>query len=262
MTTPYAPATSLAPSYPRVSNSSANLDVEVSLSPAEIATFEPLSELYGIITTLEALERLYLKDELIKTVRNANQEAHIEDNYTPHVQRLLGQYRSLLRVPETKERFGSLEQFVQENAMTCPLALQRISAGVPATLEESTPEKSASDAQKAPEKRGVNSRAVAEATRDFITCMDSIKLGMTGRNYLYPFMSNVFSSLNKVLGAGSDDESDDESEKIDFEGKDKLLQWLIKLYNMPEESDLSHEESMELLKDLETGLKNFCASLE
>ena len=75
--------------------------------------------------------------------------------------------------------------------MDCPAALNRlVISGVPATVEH----------RAAAAASTTNSAAiVAKCAQNFITAMDSLKLNMVAVDLVYPLLSDLSSSSNKLL---------------------------------------------------------------
>lgn len=94
--TPYIPRSALSATI--------NLDEEVKLSTTstERDLYDSLAEIYSIITTLDALEKAYLKDSIT------------EADYTETCSRLLKQYKSNLADETVHRAFGDLESFKRE----------------------------------------------------------------------------------------------------------------------------------------------------
>ncbi|GMM34339.1 ESCRT-I subunit protein [Saccharomycopsis crataegensis] len=267
---PYAPvSTRVFPSHHMVRQSPA-LSKEITLDATSRESTEALSEIYSIIIVLDLLEKSYLKDGLFAKTKDPDTKEEVTiDTYTPTALRLLNQYNSLLKLPDVKTQFIDLNTFKKNYGLSCPLASERISAGVPATMVSSITKESSSSDKK---NTGVSSRAVAEATGSFITLMDALKLNYKAKDQLYPLLSDLVTSVNAVLSDGDEDssesetDSDDEeptsSKKLDFEGRSKLVGWLVKLNNMKADEELNAEDTRQLLFDLETAYKNFYTCLE
>jgi ESCRT-I complex subunit VPS28 len=228
------------PPYAPVSGStlratSHNLDIEVPLyqTPKERETVESLGELYSIISVLDIVEKAYVKDTIS------------EDEYTPTVLKLLAQYNTLLKNEQIQREFGSLSQFKQKYGLHCPQATSRIDIGVPATVEHAVNYSSRSN----PQSVSSNARAVAEATGNFITVMDALKLNYRAKDQLHPLLSDLMTSVNKVSSR-------------EFEGRPKLIEWLIKINKMNVYDELGEDDSRQLLFDLDNAYKGFYTMLE
>jgi hypothetical protein len=77
-------------------------EVKLSTTSAERNLYDSLAEIYSIITTLDALEKAYLKDSIT------------EEDYTQTCSRLLKQYKSNLADETVSKAFGDLESFKRE----------------------------------------------------------------------------------------------------------------------------------------------------
>lgn len=246
----YAPtSTQKNPSYNKIRNSSINLDQEVSLfnTVQQREVYESLAELYSIITVLDFIEKSYVKDTLNKDG---------QDQYTPTVLRLLAQYNTILKNSEVNKEFVSLDHFKKNYNLNCPSATSRIEIGVPATVEHAINIPSSSGLGNSTGNGnggvggGASARAVAEATGNFITCMDALKLNYRAKDQLHPLLSDLMTSVNKV------------SSNKEFDGRGKLIEWLIKINKMNINEELSEEDSRQLLFDLDNAYKGFYTMLE
>lgn len=77
-------------------------EVKLADNSAERDLYESLAEIYSIITTLDALEKAYLRDSIK------------ESEYTETCDRLLRQYKSNLADDSVHAAFGDLERFKTE----------------------------------------------------------------------------------------------------------------------------------------------------
>lgn len=234
---PYAPISHLSGRTP-----SAALNEEIKLyeTTKQREFWESLAEIYSIIVALDKLERAFLKDSV------ASQE------YTPICLRLLAQYNTILKNTDVAAEFVDLDTFMNKYHMSHPHARQRLEIGVPATVENQTsaapmPSSSGTDT---PTGSGVSGRAVAEATGAFITTMDGLKLGYKAKDQLHPLLSELMTSVNRVTNAA------------DFDGRAKIVQWLIKLNQMKVNEELSEEDVRQLLFDLDNAYKSFYTTLQ
>ena len=218
---------------------------------------DDLAEIFSILQVLELVEKSFLKDYLTD-----------KDKYTLTVLRLINQFLIILKSMELEtykqivrkilpsiatDNLNFLHLFLAKFNLSCPLAIKRIDAGIPATIETLGAQiHSQADG-------GIKSaRLVAEATGNYITCMDALKLDYNTKAQLHPLLSNLVVSLNDlvILKAG------DVSQSIDFPGKLKLVSWLIKLNGLGENEELTSKETDHFLEDLEDAYKGFYTSLE
>ncbi|KAG8932472.1 Vacuolar protein-sorting-associated protein 28 [Tulasnella sp. 418] len=207
--------------------SALSLDEEVRLytTNTERERYESLATLYGIIVSLDYLERAYVRDSI-----NAAQ-------YSPACTRLLSQYKTMLKLVSAD--VPNLEEFMRRYKMDHPAALHRLKVGVPATVEH------ASD----PEKGAETSKWVAETTQSFITFMDALKLGMRAKDQLHPLLQVLMTGYSKFKGSA------------EWEGRSKIVQWLITLNAMKASDEISDEQTRQLLFDIDHAYHEFFRSL-
>ena len=74
-------------------------EVKLSTNPAERDLYDSLAEIYGIIITLDGLEKAYIKDSVT------------ESEYTEICSRLLKQYKNILSDETVSREFVDLETF-------------------------------------------------------------------------------------------------------------------------------------------------------
>jgi ESCRT-I complex subunit VPS28 len=229
---PYAPTVSA--SYSRVGPA---LDQEVRLytTAQQREKYESLAELFSIIVTLDKLEKAYVRDSISQS------------DYTPACLRLVAQYNTILKNEDVLEEFGDIESFKKKYHMDHARATSRLKIGVPATVEQAVEPKLA----QVPGSilSGLSAKAVAEATGNFITTMDGLKLNFKAKDQLHPLLSELMTSLNKVTNS-------------DFEGRAKIVQWLITLNAMKINEELSDEQARQLLFDLDNAYKAFYTTLQ
>ncbi|KAG5367128.1 Vacuolar protein sorting-associated protein 28 [Yarrowia sp. B02] len=221
---------------------SLNEEVRLYSSPKERERYENLAELYSIIVSLDYLEKAFLKDSVA------------QQDYSSICTRLLSQYNTLLKDEGVQSEFVSLQSFKDKYGLDCSLATQRISVGIPASVVI-TPQASAlasanTEGRSTPTGEGPStSRAVAEATGNFITCMDALKLNYSATDQLHPLLGDLMTSLGKVTNK-------------DFAGRDKIVKWLITLNNMKATESITEDQSRQLLFDLDNAYKGFFAELD
>ncbi|KAF2868799.1 VPS28 protein-domain-containing protein [Massariosphaeria phaeospora] len=221
--TPYIPRSALSATI--------NLDEEVKLSTnsAERDLYDSLAEIYSIVVTLDALEKAYLKD----SVR--------EGDYTETCSRLLKQYKSNLADETVARAFGDLESFKREWDMECPRATERLRVGIPATVEQGPSHKPSQQGESA------DATLVVNATENFITLLDAIRIGLIEKDTLHPLLVEIIQSANKVTDT-------------DFESKGKIVQWLITLNQMRAAEKLGDDQAREFQFDMEQAYYGFKAT--
>ncbi|KAH8648001.1 putative vacuolar protein sorting-associated protein 28 [Tricladium varicosporioides] len=210
-----------------------NLDEEVKLSEtrAERDLQDSLAEVFSIIITLDELEKAYLKDAIA------------ESDYTEICDRLLKQYRAILTDEVVNREFVDLETFKTEWDMEVPRATERIRIGLPSTVTAPSHNPTSLG------NNSINGTLILEATQDFITFLDALKLGLLAKDQLHPLLSDVIQSVNKVTDR-------------DFEGRGKIVQWLIALNQMKATEEVSEDQARELELDMNSAYQGFKATLK
>lgn len=127
--------------------------------------------------------------------------------------------------------------------MEVPRATERIRIGLPSTVTAPSLNTSTTASS------GTNGTLILEATQDFITFLDALKLGLLAKDQLHPLLSDVIQSVNKVTDS-------------DFEGRGKIVQWLITLNQMKATEELSEDQARELELDMNSSYQGFKATLK
>ncbi|PLW19842.1 hypothetical protein PCASD_17222 [Puccinia coronata f. sp. avenae] len=210
-----------------------NLDEEFKLysTNAEREKYDNQATLYSIILSLEYLERAYVRDSITQAQYVALRKlrlSHITSPpflwlvaqiAAPPCGRLLGHFKTLLNL------VGGDLQWVQNFMMEYRAAANRIRVGVPATVEHSSEE--SNESSKA-------SRGVAETTQNFITFMDALKLKMRAKDQLHPLLSELMVGYSKF------------PKSQEWEGRPKILHWLITLNSMRASDEITDEQSRQV----------------
>jgi ESCRT-I complex subunit VPS28 len=134
--------------------------------------------------------------------------------------------------------FGQLE---------VPRATERIRVGIPSTAINAS-SGSAPTRPSAPAASGVGGALILEATQDFITFLDALKLGLLAKDQLHPLLTDVIQSVNRVTDR-------------DFENRGKIVQWLITLNQMKATAELNEEQARELDMDINSAYQGFKSTL-
>ncbi|MCJ1224913.1 Vacuolar protein-sorting-associated protein 28 [Toensbergia leucococca] len=240
---PYAPTPH---SYtPSSLTATMNMDEEVKLwtTAAERDLWDSIAEIYSIIITLDGLEKAYIKDCLP------------ESEYTEICSRLLKQYKSSLSDETVAKEFVDLETFKREWGIECPRATERLRVGFPATVidptnhpHHSTPATSSSHHPPPATPTTASMPQILLATENFITFLDALKLNLLSKDQLHPLLSDVIQSVNTVTDR-------------DFEGRGKIISWLIRLNGMRATEELGEEEARELMFEMEGAYAGFKGTL-
>ncbi|KVH94040.1 Vacuolar protein sorting-associated, VPS28, partial [Cynara cardunculus var. scolymus] len=217
-------------SSPSIVEQQPSLQMEVKLwnDKREREMYDNFAELYAIIKATEKLEKAYVRD----IIPSADYEAEC--------QKLIAHFKTLSST--LKDTVPSIERFHDTYKMDCPAAMNRlITSGVPATVEH----------RAAAAASGVTSAAtVAECVQNFITAMDSLKLNMVAVDQVFPLLSDLSGSLNKLSILPPD-----------FEGKTKMREWIGRLAKMGAADELTEQQSRQLHFDLESSYNSFMAAL-
>ena len=215
-------------------NTTINPDEEVKLSTttAERDLYESLAEVYSIVVTLDALERAFLKDSIA------------EADYTETCSRLLKQYKSNLTDENVARAFGDLERFKAEWQLECPKATERLKIGIPATGVD---QPSARQSQQ--QGSTVVAQNIVASSEAFVTLLDAIKLGYKSKQDLHPLLAEAIQAVNKVTDK-------------EFQGKEKIVQWLITLNQLKPTEELGEEQMTELEFDMNRAYRAFKQTLE
>lgn len=92
---------------------------------------------------------------------------------------------------------------------------------------------------------GPTNSQVLLATESFITFLDALKLGMASKDALHPLLAELIQAVNAVT-------------ERDFEGRGKIIAWLIRLNGMKAQEELDREvEVREIQFDIEGAYRGF-----
>ncbi|BGP57406.1 hypothetical protein JCM8202_001979 [Rhodotorula sphaerocarpa] len=235
-----------------------SLDEEVRLttSNSDRERIADLANVFALAVALDYLERAYVRDSITA------------QEYHHPCARLLGQYKTLVNLVGNWD----LDAFLQEYRLDCTAAAHRLRVGVPATEEHrgardghhhhhggdghpaggrgSTPNhQDGSSGNDSAE----TAKTVAETTQNFITFMDALKLRLRAKDQLHPLLTDLMQSYSRFcsLSASGAGAGADESNAPEWEGRPKMLQWLITLNRMRASEEISDEQSRQMLFDIE-----------
>ncbi|KAK6461125.1 vacuolar protein sorting-associated [Scheffersomyces coipomensis] len=248
--------------------------------------YESLAEIYSIIPTLELLENSFLKDFI------TDREVFTNISY-----RLINQFQIIVKsFKDNDEKLSLLQEILKSNLTPDTLhsdlsnflklfaikfnltsnskAINRLTVGVPATIEHlSTQVESSShhipppvivasssgdgsiNTTNATSNSTSSARLIAEITGNFITCMDAVKLNYRTKDQLHPLLSDLVVNLNDLI-------ENSNHKVLEFDGKSKLINWLIKVNNLGDVDELNQSDSELFLNDLDAAYKGFYSSLE
>ena len=95
---------------------------------------------------------------------------------------------------------------------------------------------------------GASGSQILLATENFITFLDALKLNMLSKDALHPLLAELIQSVNAVTDR-------------DFEGRAKIISWLIRLNGMRAQEELGEGEARELMFEMEGAYKGFKRTL-
>lgn len=223
-------------------------DPGVNTRQREIA--ETLAEVYSIILCVDQVEKMYLKDVVSD-----------ESEYTRITSRLLQQYSAIIANNEHDQDFqrafgGSLAEFCRRYSVIASNGVLRLEKGIPLTTEHAATTAIASAGDPAttgnsksppPQGEGI-ARGVAEATGNFITAMDAVKLGYRTRSQLHPLLAELLLSTNRVA-------------RLDSPNRGRLVEWLVRVNRLRSQENLDEKAARELLADLDAAYREFYSAL-
>jgi len=131
----------------------------------------------------------------------------------------------------------TLEEFMARYKMDHPAALHRLQVGIPATVEHSS------------EGGSETAKGVAETTQSFITFMDALKLHMRAKDQLHPLLLELVHGYTRFKAS------------VEWEGRTKIVPWLITLNQMKASDEITEEQSRQLLFDIDNAYQEFFSSL-
>ncbi|CAR28664.1 hypothetical protein ZYGR_0U00220 [Zygosaccharomyces rouxii] len=245
----------------------------VSIRQREVA--ETLAEVYSIVICVDQVEKMYLKDVIPD-----------ESEYNRVTARLLQQYRAIMANNDQDHDFqmafgGSLQEFCKRYGVIASNGVLRLEKGIPLTTEHaaaagasksSTSTASATNAAGAADgsitkdvDRNLQSnsanngngakttgenlaRGIAEATGNFITVMDAVKLGYRTRDQLHPLLAELLLSTNRVA-------------RLESRSRGRLVEWLVHVNRLRGQESIDEKAARELLGDLDTAYREFYSAL-
>ncbi|OWR41690.1 vacuolar protein sorting-associated protein 28 homolog [Danaus plexippus] len=193
-------------------------EVKLYRNAREREKHDNMAELYAVVSTLQHLEKAYMRD----CVR--------AQEYTAACSRLLVQYRVAFK-QVTGEEFPNIEAFVTKFRLDCPAALERIRENKPNLIKDD---------------KGNTNKYIAEIVSLFITLMDKLRLEFRAMDMIQPELRDLRDTMERLTMLPDD-----------FEGKLKVQEWLDKLSEMSASDELSESQVRQLLFDLETSYGAF-----
>ena len=133
----------------------------------------------------------------------------------------------------------------------CPRATERLRVSLPATIADPSSHPAAAthaSRNSYPQPAGASGSQILLATENFITFLDALKLKMLSKDALHPLLAELIQSVNMVTDK-------------DFEGRAKIISWLIKLNSMRAQEELNEGEARELVFEMEGAYAGFKKTL-
>ncbi|KAF9411213.1 vacuolar protein sorting-associated protein 28 homolog [Spodoptera litura] len=193
-------------------------EVKLYRNAREREKHDNMAELYAVVSTLQHLEKAYMRD----CVR--------AQEYTAACSRLLVQYRVAFKQVQADE-FPNIEAFVAKYRLDCPAALERIRENKPNLIKDD---------------KGNTNKYIAEIVSLFITLMDKLRLEFRAMDMIQPELRDLRDTMDRLIMLPED-----------FEGKIKVQEWVDKLSEMSASDELSESQVRQLLFDLETSYGAF-----
>ncbi|XP_045455706.1 vacuolar protein sorting-associated protein 28 homolog [Melitaea cinxia] len=193
-------------------------EVKLYRNAREREKHDNMAELYAVVSTLQHLEKAYMRD----CVR--------AQEYTAACSRLLVQYRVAFKQVQGDE-FPTIESFVTKFRLDCPAALERIRENKPNLIKDD---------------KGNTNKYIAEIVSLYITLMDKLRLELRAMDMIQPELRDLKDTMDRL-----------EMLPEDFEGKLKIQEWLDKLSEMSASDELSESQVRQLVFDLESSYGAF-----
>lgn len=193
-------------------------EVKLYQNAREREKYDNMADLYAVINTLQQLEKAYIRDCVTPK------------EYTGACSKLLVQYKAAFRQVKGDE-FPNIDAFVKKFRLDCPAALERIKEDRPITIKDD---------------KGNTSKCIADIVSLFITLMDKLRLEIRAMDDLHPELRDLVDTMNRLSILPSE-----------FEGKQKVTEWLGTLNAMQASDELSEAQVRQLLFDLESSYSAF-----
>ncbi|GFO17224.1 vacuolar protein sorting-associated protein 28 [Plakobranchus ocellatus] len=170
-----------------------------------------MADLYAVINILQSLEKAYIRD------------AELAKEYTATCSKLLVQYKAAFK--QVQSDFPTIEEFMKKYRLDCSAALETIREDRPITIKDD---------------KGNTSKCIADIVLLFITVMDKLRLEIRAMDEIHPDLRELTETMTRlsILPA-------------DFEGKQRVKNWLDTLGSMQASEELDDGQVRQLLFDLE-----------
>lgn len=193
-------------------------EIKLYRTAREREKYDNMADLFALITTLQNLEKAYVRDCVTP------------QEYTAACSKLLVQYKVAFKIVQDDE-FPTVDAFVKKYKLDCPAALGRIKEDRPITIKDD---------------KGNTSKCIADIVSLFITLMDKLRLEIKAMDELHPDLRDLVDTMNRLSLIPSD-----------FEGKEKVSSWLATLNSMQASDELTESQIRQMLFDLESAYAAF-----
>jgi len=192
-------------------------EIRLGKNPREREYYDNMADVFSIITTLQALEKAYIKD----VIESAE--------YTKQCKKLLAQFSAAFR--QIKSEFPNVEDFARKYKLDCPAAILRIHEDRPITVSDDN---------------GNLHKDIAETVSLFINLMDKLRLNIRANDMLQTDVRDLLAVINRMKLIPST-----------YIGQEKIPKWLILLTNMSAAEEITEDQARQFQMDLEICYSDF-----
>ncbi|GFT13112.1 vacuolar protein sorting-associated protein 28 homolog [Trichonephila clavipes] len=178
-------------------------EVKLYRTAREREKYDNMADLYSVINTLQCLEKAYIKDCVTPK------------EYTAACSKLLVQYKAAFKQVQGEE-FPTVEVFMKKFRLDCPAAIQRIKEDRPITIKDD---------------KGNTSKCIADIVSLFITILDKLRLELKSMDELQPDLRELYDTMCRLNLLPAD-----------FEGKQKVHEWLQTMSSMAASDELTESQ--------------------
>ncbi|CAM5107401.1 unnamed protein product [Natator depressus] len=179
-------------------------EVKLYKNAREREKYDNMAELFAVVKTMQALEKAYIKD-------------CVSPNECT-LQPAPGSWSST-KLPFKQvqgSEIGSIDEFCRKFRLDCPLAMERIKEDRPITIKDD---------------KGNLNRCIADIVSLFITGMDKLRLEIELWMRIQPDLRELMETMNRMSHLPPD-----------FEGRQKVNQWLQTLSGMSASDELDDSQ--------------------
>jgi len=193
-------------------------EVRLYRTSREREKYDNLADLYGVIQSIQCLEKSYIKDCVTPK------------EYTAACSKLLVQYKAAFKQVQGDE-FPTVDVFMNKFRFDCPAAMERIKEDRPITIKDD---------------KGNTSKCIADIVSLFITIIDKLRLEIKSMDELQPDLRELYDTMNRLNLVPTN-----------FEGKAKVLEWLTTMSSMAASDELTDAQVRQFIFDLESSYNAF-----